>query len=152
MSMAYAAGGDDASDQREQVLRAAYSTRVATRRLPKPFRCRICSTLAACHFLPLVSSLPIELNASLIDQLDVFSRLELPETRRRWRNAAVLVRLWQVVEQKRRVPFFEVSKKRTVQPFASQRPNRSASPSPIIRASASAQIETYIGASSASEG
>lgn len=75
-----------------------------------------------------------------------------PEERWRRRNAAVLLRLWQVVEQKRRVPFFDVSKKKILHPFASQRPNRSARSSLIILARASAVIETYIGTSDTSAG
>jgi hypothetical protein len=67
-------------------------------------------------------------------------------------EAAALIRFWHVVEQKRRLPFFETSKNTRPQSGAWQVPRRSPWSAPIIRANASAQMAVNIGTSSAEAG
>lgn len=71
---------------------------------------------------------------------------------RRCRNAAAFTRFWRVVEQKRRLAFFETSMNTRSQSLAAHVPRRSPCPIPIILAIPSAQIAVHIGTSAASTG
>jgi hypothetical protein len=63
-----------------------------------------------------------------------------------------LTRFWQVVEQNRRLPLRETSKKTRPQAGASQAPKRSPCPAPTMRAMASAQTEDHMGTRATSAG